>query len=461
MGFTGNYFISFLLCVAVVNEVRLPTVTCQNEEGALCFPKKLLMELVGLPELRSRMSKRPNLQDFADDQITDEICLPDDLYLEFAEDPGMREFFALIDRAQSYRYDPRFYADLGDIEPKKLQTEMIKRSLATLAKNDDLPTTVRERPVSGDDEEKRSVASRLIDEERRKNMADAIQDYTLPNGEIDVVALARDYPYNKRNVGSVARDYGLPSGKRNVASLARDYGLPSGKRNVASLARDRMLPLSGKTNAASSGRGIYLLPQSVKRNVAALARDYALPTTSVANLKRYLGSLAISDGLPNRQNDDTLARNGDWSVSKRSFPPGGLIIRTLNRHGRSLTEKQLSGAKEQGLKLSHDASSGATDRQEADRNNNASQRSNDVTTNDAFLYNGKSHRRSSQDKRIKRSIDSDDYPYLAVQNANFLDYEDLIEALSEHYPRAVKRFMGRIPQMGPRPTTPPTRQLGR
>lgn len=87
-----------------------------------------------------------------------------------------------------------------------------KRSLATLAKNGQLPF----REYSDNDEE-----------------------YN---------------PYNsdKRNIGSIARG-GTMSGKRNVGSLARDYVLPSsGKRNLPSILR------SGGGGSTSSSRYVFL-----------------------------------------------------------------------------------------------------------------------------------------------------------------------------------------------------------
>lgn len=94
-----------------------------------------------------------------------------------------------------------------------------------------------------------------------------------------------EYMNEKRNIGSLART-GLLGGKRNIASLARSYELPSyGKRNLASVVRG-----SGKRNMAALARD-NMMPQyyydGIKRNVGALARDWSLPTTSYkSNIKR-------------------------------------------------------------------------------------------------------------------------------------------------------------------------------
>lgn len=111
-----------------------------------------------------------------------------------------------------------------------LMREAAKRSLATLAKNGQLPS--REN-VDNDD---------------------------VPSGG----------PWNndKRNIGSIARGGSITGGKRNVGALARDFLLPpNGKRNLPSILR------SGGGSSTSSTHG----PQQPKRNVGALARDNLLP----------------------------------------------------------------------------------------------------------------------------------------------------------------------------------------
>lgn len=91
-----------------------------------------------------------------------------------------------------------------------------KRSLATLAKNGQLPTP---DPEIIPDDEQRSEDKRYIGSLAR-------------SGQM--------LGYGKRNVGTLARDYQLPqNGKRNLATMAR-LGLLSRnepKRNMAAVAR--------------------------------------------------------------------------------------------------------------------------------------------------------------------------------------------------------------------------------
>lgn len=93
---------------------------------------------------------------------------------------------------------------------------------------------------------------------------------------------------DKRNIGSLARSGQLGNGKRSIASLARSYELPAyGKRNLASIVRSSVRPVTGgssyKRNMAALARGnmLPLFGEEYKRNVGALARDWSLPTTKV------------------------------------------------------------------------------------------------------------------------------------------------------------------------------------
>lgn len=121
--------------------------------------------------------------------------------------------------------------------------DQIKRSIAALAKNSQLPTSPETEPETDDNEQ----TSQLWD---------------------------------KRNIGSVARS-GMINGKRNIASLARSYELPNGKRNLASVVRSGRPGNGYKRNIAALARG-NLYPnfgENYKRNVGALARDWSLPKT--------------------------------------------------------------------------------------------------------------------------------------------------------------------------------------
>jgi len=276
----------------------------------------------------------------------------------------------------------------------------------------------------------------LLDEERRR--MPEVYDY-LP----DLDAEVPEYALDKRNVGSLARDFALPTaGRRHIASVVRDYGLPSGKRNVGALARQSTLPSSGKRNVASLAR-YYTLPQAGKRNVAALARDASLPYG-----KRYLGSLARSGGYPARDYDEgkrgiaSLARNADWPVfaGKRggAASAGRMIVRVLNRHGRSLNDDR-------------DAHSEPLDLQRLIRQGQNQEVKQDVpewqaipsASEESLETRSRSNRRidAASQARHKRQIDfSDEYPLPVMQNSNVLEYDDMMEAFPDHYPE--KRFMG-------------------
>lgn len=124
----------------------------------------------------------------------------------------------------------RNVANVARLASMRLQNEaQPKRSIATLAKNGQLPS----REPETDDQ-----------------MENQWSDY-------------------KRNIGSIART-GILTGKRNIGALARDYVLPphGGKRNLPSILR------SGGGSSTSSTHGPQNPP---KRNVASLARDNLYP----------------------------------------------------------------------------------------------------------------------------------------------------------------------------------------
>ncbi|KAG5347186.1 NPLP1 protein, partial [Acromyrmex charruanus] len=449
MGFTRSYLVSLFLYISIVNEIRQPAVTCQDEEGSQCIPKKIFLTLLRLPEVSSNLAaysriiqeaknhnNMAHLKALSSEENDDaEICIPSDIYLELLRDLTIR----------------------GHVVARDLIPESEKRSLATLAKNDDLPFIVQEREDDGDDEEKRSIniSSDNLDELMRALMGNeyrrrtsGIYDYQV---ELDPELI--EYPLDKRNVGALARDFALPTGRRHIGSVLRDYSTMSGKRNIGSLARQSMLPMSGKRNVASLARD-SMLPQNGKRNVAALARDSSLPYG-----KRYLGSLVRNGGYPVREYDEgkrniaSLARNADWpGFMKRGGTAGvgRMIARVLNRHGRSLND--------------HETPSEPLDLQQLIKqdHNNGNDAKADVAGNWPTLFSiseelddnrakNRSNRRmdaATSQTRHKRQIDfSDEYPLPVVQNTNILDYEDMIEALADHYPNTEKRFLGSSPEM--------------
>ncbi|KXJ80511.1 hypothetical protein RP20_CCG023920 [Aedes albopictus] len=146
-------------------------------------------------------------------------------------------------------------------------TDYLKRSIATLAKNGQLPAS-REP-----DSEEAASAGGWNDEKR--NLASARASGYMLNG--------------KRNIASLARKYELP-GKRNIQSLLRTGMLPSiaPKRNMQSLARDNSLPHFAGASAQES-----------KRNIQTLVRDWNLPrqqSVATDNEKRNIQSLKHSQG---------------------------------------------------------------------------------------------------------------------------------------------------------------------
>ncbi|XP_012059680.1 PREDICTED: uncharacterized protein LOC105622881 [Atta cephalotes] len=430
--------------------IEIMLVTCQDEEGSQCIPKKIFLTLLRLPEVNSNLAaysrtariiqEAKNHNDMAhlkalssEENDDAEICIPSDIYLELLRDLAIR----------------------GHLVARDLIPESEKRSLATLAKNDDLPFIVQEREDNGDDEEKRNIniPSDNLEELVRASMGDeyrrripGIYDYQV---ELDPELI--EYPLDKRNVGALARDFALPTGRRHIGSVLRDYSTMSGKRNIGSLARQSMLPISGKRNVASLARD-SMLPQNGKRNVAALARDSSLPYG-----KRYLGALVRNGGYPIRGYDEdkrniaSLARNADWpGFMKRGGTAGAgrMIARVLNRHGRSLNDHETSSEPldlQQLIKQDHNENDAKANvagdwptlfsiSEELDdsRAKNRSNRRMDATTSQT---------------RHKRQIDfSDEYPLPVVQNTNIFDYED-IETLADHYPNAEKRFLGSSPEM--------------
>lgn len=166
-----------------------------------------------------------------------------------------------------------------------------KRTLSSLARNGHLSNGKRNigamarmgmlrMPISDDNSNKRSIAT-------------LAKNGQLPSREPDTddSATGQQWMNEKRNIGALARSGMMQSaGKRYIGSLARSYELPSyGKRNLASIVRSSMRPgaaSSYKRNMASLARGNILpLYGEPKRNVGALARDWSLPTTRV-NSKR-------------------------------------------------------------------------------------------------------------------------------------------------------------------------------
>lgn len=146
---------------------------------------------------------------------------------------------------------------------------------------------------------KRNVAAMarlgLMRETVKRSLANLAKNGQLPSRENadDESGL---WSSDKRNIGSIARGGSL-NGKRNVGALARDFLLPqNGKRNLPSILRS-----GGGGSSTSSTHG----PHQPKRNVATLARDNFLPfyhqsknekrDVTAANNERMFNCYALSD----------------------------------------------------------------------------------------------------------------------------------------------------------------------
>lgn len=173
-----------------------------------------------------------------------------------------------------------------------------------------------------------------------------------------------------------------------MASLARDYALPGGKRNFSDILTESPVSYE-KRNLAS-----FMRSYGGKRNIASLARDFALPPMPAGVGKKR--ALLRYWNLPIDEMENEEKRNIASLSKNRAWPT------VHKRAGRSKFPFVLSS-----------------------------------------LSKNKSGRISSGGKRPKRQIDfSDEYPLPVMQNNNVFDYEELLEALAEQYPKTEKRFMG-------------------
>lgn len=112
-----------------------------------------------------------------------------------------------------------------------------------------------------------------LDEDEKRSIATLAKNGQLPSREpdTDMEALGEDDNGHKRNIGSLARS-GMMGGKRNIGSVARQWQYTGGKRNIGSLMRNNNMFAGGKRNIAALARSGF-----GKRNVGTLARDFALP----------------------------------------------------------------------------------------------------------------------------------------------------------------------------------------
>lgn len=322
------------------------------------------------------------------------------------------------------------------------------RSIATLAKNGQLPTLqAPEEEIN--EEEKRSISSLARAGYLKRSLASLARSGFYPgqryndmyDDKRNIGALARNGYLKrdidnfltelnqKRYIGAMARQYNLPNGKRNIGALARNGelyfnrnydGMDSekrnlqafmktgglgGKRTLASLVRNQNLPYFGKY-------GEY------KRNIAAVARDWALPNHSTNNEK-----------TEEKRNVAALLRQDSYlhSINRNS---GGDAHPTPDMDDGLLSEDKRNLAA-----LKAQATSGYNIF--GNRNSKRSVPVNEGGDKLSSMEIGK-HSRS------KRNADdyilgSDEYSMPVMQNSNVFDYEDFLNAVSGYND---KRFLG-------------------
>lgn len=151
----------------------------------------------------------------------------------------------------------------GLLNSENLKYEMHRNALENALQNMLAAAQESDYYDSLEDDEKRSIAT------------------LAKNGQLPTVApdsemgtLGEDDNGHKRNLASMARS-GLIGGKRNIQSL-KQWSYGSGKRNIGSIRGN--LVQGGKRNMASLVRNGF-----GKRNVGTLARDWALPKFSVGS----------------------------------------------------------------------------------------------------------------------------------------------------------------------------------
>lgn len=152
-------------------------VTCQDEEGSQCIPKKIFLALLRLPEVSSNLAAYSRMARIIQETKNDmahlkalsseenddaEICIPDGVYVELFRDPALRGHLSVIARTHKLpEFSGRLLDDSEEVDSRDLIPESEKRSLSTLAKNGDLPV-LHDRENDSDDEEKRSAPPRYI-----------------------------------------------------------------------------------------------------------------------------------------------------------------------------------------------------------------------------------------------------------------------------------------------------------
>lgn len=187
-----------------------------------------------------------------------------------------------IDNANGYQptYDNRQYYDYNDIDG-----EQEKRSLAALARSGSLQQPNGKRNVAS--MARLGLMHPTMADNIKRSLATLAKNGQLPSREPDADDLSESqWSEYKRNIGSLARSGNIAAGKRNIAALARDYVLPTnGKRNLPSILRS-----GGGSNGSQQ--------QTPKRNVAALARDNLYPIYQNRNAKRDVSAATHNTRTP-------------------------------------------------------------------------------------------------------------------------------------------------------------------
>lgn len=196
------------------------------------------------------------------------------------------------------------------LDPENFKYEMHRKALENALEN--ILASTRDSDYLFDDEDKRSIAT-------------LAKNGQLPSKEpeTEMESLNSDENGHKRNIASMARG-GLIGGKRNIQSLARSqYG--NGKRNIGSVFRGNMFPVS-------SAYG--------KRNVNALARDWALP--KFPGLKKFNGKRHsvptwflqyISSQTDGKRNIQALKNSVKAGRKKRDVDGGDELLEPVFQNG--------------------------------------------------------------------------------------------------------------------------------
>lgn len=155
-------------------------VTCQDEDSTQCMPKTAFLALLRHPEVSSSLAAysraarvtqdtksrndMAHLRALTEEGDDTEICVPGRVYLQLLKDPVVRGDLSAILNGRTQKVPDllgRLIDDTDQMDAREYPFEYQKRSIATLAKNDDLPISLHDRMAENeDDEEKRAVISR-------------------------------------------------------------------------------------------------------------------------------------------------------------------------------------------------------------------------------------------------------------------------------------------------------------